>query len=212
MVDGMEASRRGIIAAWQQTCGMTGGSVGTATGGLLITFMGWRSVFYLAMGPVTLLWLLSFCVLPQDKAMSRAELSNKLQSFDKVGTLLFVVFSGAALLVLNRGNDLGWDSNLVMTCAAIAAVSLPLLVLVERAADHPVLPFSLILADPIATKCLILGAGTWTSYQGSTKRISRHTHATAAAALLLFAITHCSIVLDTHLVTSQHECSFGRHS
>ena len=212
MVDGIEASRRGIIAAWQQTCGMTGGSVGTASGGLLITFMGWRSVFYLAMGPVTLLWLLSFCVLPEDKAMSRAELSNKLQSFDKMGTLLFVVFSGAALLVLNRGNDLGWDSDFVLTCAAIAAVSLPLLVLVERAAEHPILPFSLILADPIATKCLILGAGTWTSYQGSTKHTPRHTHAAAAACSTLLAITQRSIVLDTHLLTSQRECFFGHHS
>lgn len=171
MVEGIEASRRGIIAAWQQTCGMTGGSVGTATGGLLITFIGWRSVFYLAMGPVTLIWLLSFCVLPADKAMSRAELWHKLRTFDKLGTLLFVVFSGASLLVLNRGNDLGWGSEVVLTCAAIAAASLPLLVLVERAAENPILPFSLILADPIATKCLMLGAGTWTSYQGSTKPV-----------------------------------------
>ena len=29
MVEGIEASRRGIISAWQQTCGMTGGSVGS---------------------------------------------------------------------------------------------------------------------------------------------------------------------------------------
>ena len=171
----MEASKRGIIAAWQQTCGMTGGSVGTATGGLLITFMGWRSVFYLAMGPVTLIWLLSFCVLPADAPMSRAELWIKLRTFDKLGTLLFVIFSGASLLVLNRGNDAGWTSSLVLGCAATAAVTLPLLVMQERSTAQPILPFSLILSDPIATKCLLPGAGTWTSYQGSEYCLStRH--------------------------------------
>lgn len=82
MVEGIEASCRGIIGAWQQTCGMIGGSVGTATGALLITFMGWRSVVYIAMGPVTLIWLLSFCILPPDGAMSRAELRRRLRTFD----------------------------------------------------------------------------------------------------------------------------------
>jgi hypothetical protein len=28
-----------------------------------------------------------------------------------------------------------------------------------------VLPFSLLLADPIAMKCLMLSSGTWTAYQ-----------------------------------------------
>jgi hypothetical protein len=39
-------------------------------------------------------------------------------------------------------------------------VSLPLLIVVERRTAEPILPFSLILSDPIAMKCLLLGAGS----------------------------------------------------
>lgn len=47
---------------------------------------------------------------------------------------MFVVLSGNALLVMNRGNDLGWDSTLVLACGATAVVTLPLLIFTERRA------------------------------------------------------------------------------
>ena len=119
--------------------------VTAATGGLLITFMGWRSVFYLAMGPVTLIWLLSFCILPPDGEMSRAELRRRLRTFDTMGTILFVIFSGSALLVLNRGNDMGWDSTLVLASGAIAVVTLPLLIITERRATGALYRHTLLL-------------------------------------------------------------------
>ena len=82
MAQGLMASRRGIISAWQQTTGMFGGSIGTALGGIMISVMGWRAVFFATMIPITTIWLLNFLILPQDPPMSKEELNNKISSFD----------------------------------------------------------------------------------------------------------------------------------
>ena len=52
MAQGLPAAKRGIVSAWQQSLGMFGGSIGTATGGVLIAVMGWRFVFLIATGPL----------------------------------------------------------------------------------------------------------------------------------------------------------------
>ena len=83
MAQGVAPSRRGIISAWQQATGMFGGSCGTALGGILISVMGWRYVFFFSMVPATTIWLLSYPILPKDAPMSRAELMDKIRTFDK---------------------------------------------------------------------------------------------------------------------------------
>lgn len=167
MAEGVAASKRGIVGTWQMMTGTFGGSIGTVAGGLVITLMGWRYCFLLVSAPVAIVWLLSFCVLPKDKDMSREELLIKLWKFDKLGTLTFIVCSGAALLVINRGNDLGWDSPVVLGSGAVALITLPIVIMVERRAEQPILPFSLLWADPIAMKCCVLTAGTWCSFNGT---------------------------------------------
>ena len=149
MAEGLEPAKRGIVAAWQTMSGTFGGSMGTVAGGFVIAFMGWRYVFLFAMFPMAVVWLLSFCMLPEDhQVKTRGDLVAKLKSFDKLGTLLFINFSGCFLMGLNRGNDLGWQSATVLGFFAAALVTLPLLVFVERRALEPILPFSLILFGP----------------------------------------------------------------
>ena len=60
--------------------------------------MGWRWVFLLAMFPITAVWLLSFCILPKDDDMSRAELRTRMKTFDTKGTILFIVCCDPAAL------------------------------------------------------------------------------------------------------------------
>ena len=120
------------------------------------------------MGPMAAMWLLSLCVLPEDhQVKTRGDLKAKMKAFDKAGTLLFIAFSGCGLMGLNRGNDLGWDSNVVLGFFIAALALLPVLIVVERRAPEPILPFSLIFADSTAMKCLLLGAGSQTTHTGS---------------------------------------------
>jgi predicted MFS family arabinose efflux permease len=167
MAEGVAVAKRGLVSSWQMTSGTLGGSIGTAAGGLVISSVGWRAVFLLAMGPVWAIWLLSWPVLPRDAAMTAAELRARLAKFDKLGTLLFIVCCGSALMAINRGNDLGWRSGAVLGLAAVAALTLPLLVAAERRAAQPILPVHLFLADPVALKCILLYAGTMTAFNGS---------------------------------------------
>jgi hypothetical protein len=55
------------------------------------------------------------------------------------------VMVGSALLVLNRGNDMGWDSTLVLASGAIAVVTLPLLIITERRATGALYRHTLLL-------------------------------------------------------------------
>ena len=168
MAEGLEPAKRGIVSAWQTMSGTFGGSMGTVAGGFVIAVMGWRWVFLFAMGPMAAMWLLSLCVLPEDhQVKTRGDLKAKVKAFDKAGTLLFIAFSGCFLMGLNRGNDLGWDSNVVVGFFIAALALLPVLIAVERRAPEPILPFSLIFADSTAMKCLLLGAGSQTTHTGS---------------------------------------------
>jgi MFS family permease len=140
MAEGLEPSKRGIVAAWQTMSGTFGGSMGTVAGGMVISVMGWRYVFFLAMGPMAAMWLLSFCVLPEDSQVkNRADLKAKLATFDKTGTLLFIICSGCFLMALNRGNDLGWQSTTVLGFFGTHLQTRPLQVFALRCCDDQVL-------------------------------------------------------------------------
>ena len=68
---------------------------------------------------------------------------SKMKGFDYAGTVVFIVFAGAVLMTINRGNDLGWTSTPILTYAAVALATLPVLICVENRASHPILPFRL---------------------------------------------------------------------
>jgi len=55
-------------------------------------------------------------------------------------------------MAVNRGNDLGWSSPLVLGFGAATLVCLPILLLVERRAVAPVLPIKYI-HDGIIVRC-----------------------------------------------------------
>merc|ERR1719198_1633938 len=93
-----------------------GAGIGIVSGGWQIEVISWRSIFLLPAPFMTLIWLLSFWVVVDPPAQTRQAEDPSLSTysrFDWLGSAIFSAFSFLLLLVLNRGNDFGWKSNLV---------------------------------------------------------------------------------------------------
>jgi EmrB/QacA subfamily drug resistance transporter len=68
---------------------------------------------------------------------------DEVRGFDVLGTLTFVVGLTALVLAVSRGGLSGWNDTIVITGFAVAAVLLPLWVVIERRGRAPMLDLSL---------------------------------------------------------------------
>jgi MFS family permease len=145
MVAGLPADQRGKIAAYQMAVNTLGPSLGVGLGGILSEIVGWRMLFLGPFVPLLMIWLLSFLVLPSDSTPAQsprraASGGPSGQTFDYAGALVFGCCMLLLLLSVNRGNDLGWDSPLILGSAVGSLVLMAVLVSIERRAINPIIP------------------------------------------------------------------------
>src|SRR5437868_3012848 len=106
--------------------------VGPTLGGLIAETWGWQWIFWVNVpaGLLALVWgLLTL----------RKVARGPRRSIDALGNALVFAALTALLLALSAAGSNGLDSPVVITGGIVFAVLLPLLVLVERRAEHPVL-------------------------------------------------------------------------
>ncbi|ARZ72482.1 MFS transporter [Streptomyces sp. HU2014] len=119
--------RTRALGAW-----MTGYSLGLAlgpvAGGVLVTAVGWRSVFWINL-PVG---LAAMAVASRSVPESRAE---RPRGLDPVGQVLVITLLGPLAYAIIEAPQAGWASPIVITCLAVAAASLAGLLVYER--HHP---------------------------------------------------------------------------
>lgn len=111
--------------------------LGPAVGGVLVTGLGWRAVFWfnVPVGIFGLWWARR--VLPTKPAAG-----HSAESFDYAGGILTVVILVLVVFVLSRGNELGWTGPVTIGLSVVALTLLLTLFVVERRAVHP-------LIDPV---------------------------------------------------------------
>ena len=127
------ARQRGKFQGYNATIFVTASLLGPVAGGWLTQHWGWASVFWIN-APV--------CVLALGLALrlkSKSAPAGRLH-FDFIGTALFALFIGPALLALEQARQFTLASlPWVVAYAAVAAVSLVLLLRQERRAAFPLL-------------------------------------------------------------------------
>jgi EmrB/QacA subfamily drug resistance transporter len=124
-------ARTGHAMGLLGTMSAVGTALGPSLGGLLIAWVGWRSIFLINLPLGALALLLAQRSLPADRERARAGRGG----FDPLGTLLLAVALAAYALALTAGRGRFGPLNLALLAAAALGASL--FVLAERSAASP---------------------------------------------------------------------------
>lgn len=136
-----KAARRRALGIWGGVAGVAAGT-GPVLGGVLVSSLGWRSVFVVnvPIGAVGLALGARFLPKP----------ARRLRGGDPVGQVAGIVALAAAAGALIQAGSAGWGSPLVIGGIAVAAAGVGAFVLVEQRAKAPMLPLSLFASQAFA--------------------------------------------------------------
>ena len=138
-----------------------GAIAGPALGGLLVSALGWRSVF-LANVPVGLVAIAATAFVLRGGQTSQGNAEESGSGFDWVGAVLSGLSLLAFLLVIGNGDRMGWTSAAVLAGWASAALLLGLFIWWELRTASPMLELRM-----FQRKLVSLGvAATWLSFLG----------------------------------------------
>jgi EmrB/QacA subfamily drug resistance transporter len=141
------AARARAVGAWGAVGGLSMAS-GPVLGGLLVSGLGWRSVFWVNVPIGVLAIYLAHRFVPESKAA-------RGKRFDPLGQLLVVTLLGPVTAAVIEGPRHGWGSPLIIGLFALAAVSAPGLVLVERRRSEPLVDIRF-FRNPVFSGALII--------------------------------------------------------
>jgi EmrB/QacA subfamily drug resistance transporter len=158
MVDGDDATA-GAIRTYATIAGM-GAVTAPVLGGILVHFLGWRSVFFVNV-PLSVFVLYAAIWHTSE---SPADPGKRLDLLGQVTSILaLLAFSFAAI----EGNALGWRSTAIVATALLSVVSAVAFVAIERRVPTPMIRFSL-LREPLlavgAWNMLLMNVGFFTLY------------------------------------------------
>ena len=118
---------------WWSLVGAGAPVLGLVAGGPLVDAIGWRAIFLLQTPIALVALLVAIPILHETPRMER-------ESIDYAGAVTLAAATVGALLGLSVGSQVGWTEPLVLGLFATAPVALALFVVVERRAEHPLLP------------------------------------------------------------------------
>ena len=126
-------SQRGrAIGIWAAIIGLSLG-VGPLLAGVIISFLGWRWIFFVNIPLCMLALFFVFRFVPESKSTAhRGEM-------DYVGLFLLTLAIISVVLGLIQGPEWGWTSIWSFLCLAIFVISLPVFIIVETKVPFPII-------------------------------------------------------------------------
>jgi len=125
------AERARALGIWSAIFGI-GIATGPILGGVLVSGIGWRSVFWVNVPIGAGAWLLSRTYVPE----SRAPAARRV---DPAGQLLVILLLSSTTFAVIDGASLSWGSATIISAFSLGALSLLLLIVVERARFEPLI-------------------------------------------------------------------------
>ena len=168
------------VQAGAQSVGL---ALGPTLGGLLITTVGWRAVYWVNVPVGIAAVVAGRYLLPRTRQFSRPE------KFDWPGTWLLVAWASALLLVLSAASGLSLPPWLAALFAALALAGAAAFIRREGSTGHPLIPVWLLRSRPLALALLGAACGYLTLFGPLVliPQVLGHT-STARAGLLLSAL------------------------
>jgi EmrB/QacA subfamily drug resistance transporter len=124
-----KAERARAVGAWGAVAGLSLAS-GPVLGGILVSGLGWRSIFWVNVPIGALAIVLTQKFVPESKAA-------RGKRFDPFGQLFVVTFLGPLTGAVIEGPRYGWGSPFIIALFAVAVASLAGLIAVERRRTEP---------------------------------------------------------------------------
>jgi EmrB/QacA subfamily drug resistance transporter len=139
-----EGSERNKALGLWGAIGASGATVGVLAGGALTRYAGWPYIFYLnvAVGGAAL--LLARRVLPESRLPGARRNFDPLGAVSVTGALVLVVYA------ISQAPSVGWTATRTLAMLAAAAALLASFVMIERAAQAPLLPLRLFRLKTLA--------------------------------------------------------------
>jgi len=135
LLDVFPLRQRGQIMGLQSATFASGNLIGPSLGGVLLTFLGWRSIFLVNI-PIGIVGMIfAFKFLPKQEGTRGVR-------FDVSGSVLVALTIVSLLTALNQGQDRGWQPVVVVLVVLFVAFGAAFLVREARAAV-PLLRFGL---------------------------------------------------------------------
>ena len=144
-----DARRRGrAVGIWAAGASLAL-TAGPLAGGLLIAFVGWRSIFLVNL-PIGIagLWL--------SWRYATETAQNRRREIDLPGQIAAIGALGCLAGAIIEAGVLGWSNGFVVAGFAIAVALVALFVMQERRSPHPMLPLSF-FAQPVFTFTALVG-------------------------------------------------------
>lgn len=145
---------RGKAIAWLGSLGGMALALGPVLGGLIVTYMGWRWIFFINI-PIILLGYL-FC----SKSVNESKTKQTNRELDWQGMILLTLAMGGIVLSLIHSQVSGWTDLITLTYFTIGIVASIILVKIELNKLNPLIDFrdfSNLLFYAGAVLCLLAG-------------------------------------------------------
>lgn len=139
--------RAQALGIWSAIFGL-GIACGPILGGVLVSGVGWRSVFWVNVPVGLAAWTLARRYVPE----SRAPVPRRI---DLPGQALVIVVLASVTFAVIEGPNRGWSSGTIVGLFALAAVAVTALVAVERRRRDPLLELHFFRSPPFSAANVI---------------------------------------------------------
>ncbi len=139
--------RAQAIGVWAAVVGVSM-ALGPVVGGLLVTSVGWRSIFWINIPVGLVAAALALRYIPE----SKAPVARKV---DVPGQALVIVVLSSVTYGIIEGPVRGWSSALIVAVFVVAAASLAALIVWERRASEPLIDLRFFRSVPFSSAALI---------------------------------------------------------
>jgi EmrB/QacA subfamily drug resistance transporter len=143
--------RAHAIGMWAATVGVAMG-MGPVVGGLLVTSIGWRAMFWINVPIGLAACVLTLRYVPRSRA-------SRQRRIDPVGQLLVIVALATITFGIIEGPAHGWTSALILGAFAIGATSVVALLAYEPRRRDPLLELRFFRSVPFSGAAIIAVAG-----------------------------------------------------
>jgi EmrB/QacA subfamily drug resistance transporter len=139
--------RAQAIGVWAAVVGVSM-ALGPVVGGLLVTSVGWRSIFWINIPVGLIAVILTLRYIPE----SKAAVARKV---DVPGQVLVITLLSSLTFGIIEAPGKGWSSPLILGAFAISAISLVALLMWEHRVDVPLIDLRFFRSVPFSSATVI---------------------------------------------------------